>query len=198
VAARHKIAAPSFHEGLQLGLELPSEVTSAVEPVRAPVVAEAPSHAPQAAVAAPPSVAVAELLEFDPRLIAALPLPTTLLCRRQGGDGLMVITTSRVAYEAARAAKVPAFVGGEIDALTISAENERGTPATCAHWCELKSANHGWRLSVDIAMSGVLPDPRAPKWRLRHVLWTLGLELLDVGCGDDIPAQLGEVVRGGS
>jgi hypothetical protein len=190
VAARHKVAAPSFDEGLQLGLELPSEVTPAAELVRAPVVAEMPSHAPQPAVAVPAPIAVGELLEYDPRLISALPLPTTLVCRRQDGGGVLVVTTSRVAYEAARAAKVPAFVGGEIDALTISAENERGTPAMCARWCELKVANHGWRLSVEIAMAGVLPDPRAPKWRLRHVLWTLGLQLIAVGCGDEVPAEL--------
>lgn len=147
-------------------------------------------HPVRETVSAEPSpvcVAVTELLAFNPRFIPQLPLPTTLLCRRQDGGGLMVATTSRAAYEAARAAGVTVFAGGEFLAMVVAAENERGTPAELARWCKRKAAEPAWRLTQDAAMSGVEPDATAPQWLLGGVLWTLGAELLAVGVGDELP-----------
>lgn len=138
-------------------------------------------------------IAVRELLDFNPRYITGLPLATTLVCRRQDGGGGLVITTSRVAHEAARRAGVPVFVGSEIEAIVTAAENERGTPAACAQWCEQKALNPGWRLSVEAALGGVRVDGGPKTWPLRHVLWVLGLELVAVGCGDEVPGEIGSV-----
>jgi hypothetical protein len=142
-----------------------------------------------------PPIAVRELLGFDPRLIAGsdtepgLLAATTLVCRQANGAGEWVVTTSRAAYAAARARKVPAFVGREIEPLVLAAENERASWHVLAQWCTRKTADPAWRLEREVALGGLLEHAVLPPqgWTLERVLRAYGAELVAVGCGDEVP-----------
>ena len=153
------------------------------EPKREPVaVAETENAAPVER-----SVAVGELLGFDARLIASLPLATTLVCEQANGAGQFVVTTSQARYEAARAAKVVVLVGRELAALATAAENDRASAPVLAEWCERKRADASWRLTSDVALGGVCDVVPPQGWLLEQVLRAFGAELVAVGVRDEEP-----------
>lgn len=143
-----------------------------------------PSAAPE------PSLAVRELQGFDPRLLPALPLATTLVCRPASGDGQLVVTTSKPAYEAAKAHGVPVFAGGELLALSLAAEHERASPAAMAEWCAHKAEDPAWRLTSEVAIGGAVGSFEPEYRTLGQTLRAYGLELIEVCVGDELPTLL--------
>lgn len=141
-------------------------------------------HTTEASVA---PLAVRELLGLDPRLIAGLPLATTLVCRQANGAAECVVTTSRAAYAAYRARGVPVFVGREVEPLALAAENDRASAHVLAQWHTRKTEDPAWRLDDEVALAG-LPNALPPQgWLLEQVLRAYGAELVAVGCGDEVP-----------
>lgn len=132
------------------------------------------------------SQAVRELLEFPARLIAGLPLGTTLRCARSTGEPITV-TTSRSAYEASRVAGLPTFSGSELAALALAAEHDRASPAVFERWCATKASDPAWKLSAEAAIGGAVGRFEPLGWPLGQVLRLFGLELRAVGVGDEIP-----------
>ena len=131
------------------------------------------------------SVAVCEILGFDPRLLADL-APTTLLCARAHGGGRLMVTTQRAAYAAAQAVQMPAFVGGELVAMTLAAEHERGSPVALEEWCRRKLAESSWRLTEEQALGPVFGDFAPRGWTFERVFRVYELQLLEVGVLDEV------------
>lgn len=130
----------------------------------------------------PPELALQlrEVLGFTASLLTALPLATTLLCvRPHEGEHLVLATHSAAPAAGNGYERVPAFVGPELNALVVAAEQGRGTWATMADWCARKGRDPGWRLTRIEALGGV----RAAGWlgwTTGQVLRALGLELVEV------------------
>lgn len=147
-------------------------------------------------------VDVAETLSLDPRLLADLPAPTTLVCERVGswvGSRYVVLTTSHPVFQAmtappphpSQARVVPVFTGSELAAMTLAAEHDRGTPEALTEWCEAKlGAGSSWRLSAAQAIGPVAGRFDPVGWSLDRVLRALGLTLQSVDVGDAIPMPL--------
>lgn len=142
------------------------------------------------------TLAVREASGLSLRLLPLLPLPSTILCARvegfDAGGGLVVLTTSRLAYEAARARRCPVFVGGELAELALAAEHDRVYPPQLAGWCVRKLEDPAWRLSRAVAFGG-MPSTGLPpsEWTLEQVTRKVGLRVLWAGCGDELPVDLG-------
>jgi hypothetical protein len=168
----------------QVELELTSELATTLSTLSP---AQPSIATPVAAPVGPPPVSVLELLVLDPRLIPSLPLPTTLVCLREDDGNYAIVTTSRAAYEAARARRVPVFSGGEIESLVLAAEHDRGTPSTIIEWCARKAQEPTWRLTVRAALGPVFGSFQPQGWSLQKVLRAYWLELREVASGDDIP-----------
>jgi hypothetical protein len=165
-----------------------------------PVAAEPPRSAPPAAPLLP--ISVQEVLGFDPRLLAALPLGSTLLCRLRGEARQFIVTTSAAVYAAVRAGSgMPLFFepllvasprgirpAGELEALVLAAEHDRACPQVLEQWCEHKRKDAGWRLTSAVALGG-LRDRLPPQgWALERVLRGYGAELVSVTVDDEVPA----------
>lgn len=167
--------------------------TPALPPADAavPALASAETSAPPGGAQ---SLAVSEVLTLRPALLSVMPLPSTVLCARDedAGGGLVVLTTSRQAYEAARERRLPVFVGGEIGELALAAENDRAYPPQLAAWCARKLEDPGWRLNRAVAL-GAMPTAGLPlaEWTLEQVAGRVGLRVLWAGCGDELPVELG-------
>lgn len=189
IEARAKIAAPTF-----------SDEHEPVEPVSVDLSRlKALTRAPLPPLQPPSlSVAVDELLGFDPRYIPSLLAPTTLVCRREEDGGLLVITTSKVAYAAARVAALPVFMGSEIEPLTVAAEQDRGTPTTIEEWCRRKGEDPSWKLTLSAAMGAMCGEIKPLGWTLGRVLQRYWLDLVEVDAGDDLPACLSHVAMSGA
>lgn len=137
--------------------------------------------------------AVREVLGYPLRLLSGLPLPSTLLCRREGAPGawqLVVLTTSRTAYVAARERGVAAFVGGEFELLALSTEHDRAPPVEVSKWLDRKVADPDWRLAGGSAIGQLAERPRSRGWTVAAVLRALDMQLLAVSTGDELPAGL--------
>jgi len=172
-------------------IKLPVPSLSGHEPDAAADASPMSSPEPTPPLVAPAtSLAVQELLGFDPRLIVQLPLATTALCSRHDGHGVLVITTSKAVYAASRAAQRPVFAGGELVAMALAAEHDRAWPSTVAAWSARKADDATWRLSAQEALAG-LDLAQSMGWCLGRVLRRLGLVLQWVGCGDELPEGLG-------
>jgi len=150
-----------------------------VAPVTPPVVATPTPPAP------PPSVdiAVAEVLGFPIRWLAALPVPSSLLCSFVADPGeSVVLRTSGTAPSggAGLTLSVPAFVGPEVAALALAAEHDRARAATLRGWLRRKAGTPAWRLTPREAI-GTLGHAVEPLgWTTGRVLATLGLRLDEV------------------
>ncbi len=179
-----------------------------VVPAAAPAAAPAPPAVEPAATSTRPeasaepgavqTLAVREVLGLSLRLLPLLPLPSTILCVRvegfDAGGGLVVLTTSRLAYEAARARRHPVFVGGELAELALAAEHDRVYPPQLAAWCVRKLEDPAWRLSRAVAFGGMtMPSTGLPpgEWTLEQVTRKVGLRVLWAGCGDELPVEIG-------
>lgn len=153
------------------------------------VVSEVVPDAPLRAPTAPVSVAVAEVLSLDPRLLADLPAPSTLVCARVGSDPVsyVVVTTSAVVYQAMTSAgQVPVFTGSELVAMTVAVERDRGSPDALTQWCDRKlERGPSWRLSIEYALGPVFDRVDARGWSMFRVLGMLGLDLRHVDVGDE-------------
>ena len=169
-----------------------------------PEVARTPPEAPAEAAAASAvtwldSVAAAELWALPVRLLVPLPLPTTALCRAEGVPAPVVLTSSKAAYTAARARRWPIFVGSELSAMALAAENDRLVPADVVGWCARKAEDGGWKVSVagahglgEVMGKGL----EARGWTFGQLLRAAGLGLLEVVAGDDEGAELVERAAG--
>jgi hypothetical protein len=152
--------------------------------------AEIAVRAPAAAVLPANDVAVSEVLGFCPRLLSALPLPTTLVCVRGNGARReqVVITTSQAVYAAA-ARSWPTFTGRELAAMALAAEHERASPSAFVEWCDRKRRGGGWQLDEHAAL-GAVPG----RFNVRNTttigrtLAAYGCVLWAVGVGDELPA----------
>ena len=90
-------------------------------------------------------------------------------------DGVaFVLTTSRAAYEQARAANVPAFVGGELLVMAFAAQNDRYWPLQLRESIKRKQHNPAWRLTRSYAVGAV--------FGLDALKWTLGEMLERLEC----------------
>lgn len=118
-----------------------------------------------------------EVLGFNARYLAALPLPATLLCSQAHGGERLALQTAASAPEVAGAL---AFVGPELAALILAAENERANAAVLAIWCARKAAEARWRLTQVEAIGGLGEKPAPRGWAVERVLWALGLRLEEV------------------
>ncbi len=156
---------------------------------------EAMGTALSVALPPPSPFAVREVLGLQARWICALPLSTTLLCRRGplcADPTLLCITTSRAAYVLARERGWDVFVGGELVALSVAVEHERAGPGELAHWCLQKRADPQWRLTYEVAVGLVAEALQARGWTVGQVLTVLDLELMGVGTADEVPRVYGE------
>lgn len=151
------------------------------------------SPCPSILHAAPPPLspfAVREVLGLQARIIPALPLSATLLCRRgplTADPTLLCITTSRAAYVVAHGHGWDVLVGGELAVLVVAVEHDRAGPGELAQWCACKRADPQWRLTYEVAV-GLITPLEARGWSVGQVLAVLDLELVGVGTADEVPA----------
>jgi len=133
-------------------------------------------------------IALREVLGFEARLLLELPAATTLVCRTTRTEQTVVVTNARAVYAAARARDLPAIVGGEWAALVRSTEQDRVWPADVEQLIERKLKQPDVRIRFfDRDLIGTVEPEH---WTTARVLRRVGLELLDVGVGDEIPAAL--------
>jgi len=143
-----------------------------------PHVVEVPAAVPEVQPELP--VAVTEVLGFPIRWLAALPVPSSLLCSFADGGGRVVLRASAASPVRDIDPPVLAFVGPEVAALALAAEHDRAKAATLRGWLRRKVEQPAWRLTSLEAVGG-LGHPIAPAgWATGRVLWTLGLRLDEV------------------
>lgn len=168
----------------QMPAAAPVQPTAAPEPEAAAV--EPPSAPqPQASAEALPDwvIRYEDVLDLPAHLLGHQPLATTLRCQVFGVD--FVVTTSRKAYEQARADRIAAFTGAELDALAYAAAEERAWPATLYGWVERKRREPSWRLTKTEACGDYHPPrhmaSKHANWTIGRVFARLGVSLLGVG-----------------
>jgi len=138
-------------------------------------------------VVAPPSedvaVAVAEVLGFPIRWLAALPVPSSLLCSFVADPGESVVLRTSGAAPSGGAGltlPVPAFVGPEVAALVLAAEHDRARAATLRGWVARKVGTPAWRLTSREAIGTLGHTVEPLGWTTQRVLSALGLRLDEV------------------
>ncbi len=132
---------------------------------------------------------VHEVNGYPLRLLAQLPVgcTATLVCRVFETGARVVLTTARAAYARARELGLPTFVGGELGLLALAAEHDRAGPAQVRTWLERKREVPTWKLDGHVAI-GDVHEALAPKgWNVERVLAVLGMDLIAVGAGDEVP-----------
>jgi hypothetical protein len=179
---------------------LPAPPPPPAPPPGAPIAPKATAAASAPVVAIVPPLAelslpMREVLDFPLRFIAQLPLPTTLVCevvasgRLKLLGTLVVLTTAKEAYVAARAKRLPTFIGREMGWLALGVEHDRIGPSDFARWLERKVAESEWRIDGQVALGELgSTETLAPKnWPTGRVLHELGLRLVAVGTGSETP-----------
>ena len=108
-------------------------------------------------------------------LLGSMPVATTLVCESSAG-ALFHITTSRAAYEQARADGWPVFAGGELSAMAAAARNDRAWAPQLAEWLTRKATEPAWRLTMADALAGWVPphEPDARGFITVPDAWTIG------------------------
>lgn len=127
-------------------------------------------------------------------LLSGMPDALSLVLRRRQSGQLAIITTARAVYAAARDRGLPVFVGTEVEWMALAAEHDRAWPLQFESWCARKAESPGWKLEYPAAMGGVRDDAPPLGWSTLRVLNRLGLELLSVSLGTDMPPELGGAV----
>ena len=151
------------------------------------------SKAPSLLPAARLPVGMREVLGFVASRLVELPSATTLVCFTVATDRTIVVTTSWPAFVAARARGVPRMVGSEWVAFVRSVEQDRVWPADVDRLIQgkLQYAEHRF---FDRDLIGTVEPEH---WTIERVLRRVGLELLDVRVGDELPAGLVSVANDG-
>lgn len=141
------------------------------------------------------NIVAREFLELPVRLLVALPLSTTALCRAEGVEVPIVITTAQKAYVAARKRRWPVFLGSELAAIALAAEHGRLVPVDLVRWCDRKAEDPGWKLTEAAAhgLGEVVGRSLASRgWKFGSVLRAASVEVLDVIAGAEEGAELVE------
>lgn len=135
--------------------------------------------------------AIQEANVFPARWVFALPEPTTLLCTGvSAAPGTVLFGSARVALARARRKGVPAFDAEEWSHLVGAVENSRGTLGHHLRWYRAKLASPGWRLTRAEAIGEVAEALLELGWSVGRVLRVIGVELIEVCVGHDVPEGL--------
>jgi hypothetical protein len=139
-------------------------------------------------------------LRFLEPLTTHTQLAATLVCEVVTSARLkllgqhVVFTTSKPAYVVAREKRWPAFVGREFALLALAVEHDRLEPRRFAEWLERKAGDASMRIDGAMAMGDLGAEEVeriTPKgWAVERVLAELGLRLLAVGTGAELPGPL--------
>lgn len=168
-------------DGTGLGVELArSSLGGEVPPPPAAPPGLAPAPAGPRDVDVPAAAgAVLEVLGFPFRTLLALPLPSALVCRVRRSGLRLGLRTSGAAPSPPDGA---AFVGPELLALALAAEQGRAPSATVEGWCARKQSQPGWRLTTQESLAGLANAATVAElgWSTEQVLSASGLELVEV------------------
>lgn len=117
--------------------------------------------------------AVREVLGLEVALLPKLASCTLML--RCANGAAFVITTSRSAFARAKSSGVPVFVGGELIALAMGAQNDRVFPCHVEAFVARKTRNPGWRLTNGEAIGISNAEPLT--WTFAELCERIGVAL---------------------
>jgi hypothetical protein len=166
-------------------------------PVSSPLAAAAPASNRQLTVhdqSGNGRLRVLEPLTTHTQLAATLVCEVVTSARLKLLGQHVVFTTSKPAYVVAREKRWPAFVGREFALLALAVEHDRLEPRRFAEWLERKAGDASMRIDGAMAMGDLGAEEVeriTPKgWAVERVLAELGLRLLAVGTGAELPGPL--------
>lgn len=126
----------------------------------------------------------AEVSGLEAGHLLALPAPVTLLCEacvRAGTAAVVVVTTSKADYAAARSRRLVTLHGAEWEALALAAVTGRVTAVAFEHWLATKQVDPSWELTLAVTLGCYVRQvPDAPALSVEEVLRACGARLMNV------------------